>query len=267
MDVKKLELQAEIQSLNRQRDKALEDLEQLQQVRQEATASHAKNKKNLNKELDQLRIEKGALEESCRKASKDYQTITKDLESYGKNEISKAEEAVKSIYTDAQITKKQVDEALQSAKDHQTTVDKKEKEIEQREASAYAKEIENKKEQERIDAELANVDQQKKDAQKAVSEAEQKVYTLNSKEKQLQANVRGLNLTIQIKEAWVKKTDEETSEKIARSKQILSEANAMKDANEVKEDILKRREKLLVDRRETLDRGFNELRAERKKHE
>jgi hypothetical protein len=259
LEQKRLQLQGEITLLERQLEKLQQDLAQLDETKKSETKLHLDKIDKLKKNINILIVDKESLEKNVKSLSEEYKTVTTNLEEYGKNEVKKTEEAVKSIYLEA-------DNVNKKAQDHAAEVKKNELEISVRESNVnkLIQEVKiqtdkNIFEKCRLQAESKLIEQLRIDTNEMVSAVEKKVYNLNAQIKSLEAKAHGLEITVQIKEKWAKQTDEEINTKKIETERLLAESKAINEAADKRENELIEREKLLKDQQSMLQRSINEF--------
>lgn len=256
---RKLEIEGEIRLAEKQRDQILDDLTRIDSVKKDELKYHQDKIKKLTDEIGILQEKRDGLQTDIRDLNKTYQTTKEDIKTYSETEIKKAHDEVQGIYQTAERTRK-------SAEDKETDVNKAAENVAIREADVNKRDDEvkrhadeNTKESERLTSESQALEKRKNEAEQAISQAKETVYTLEGRTRQESAKLRGLELTIKIKEEWIANAEKETKATQAEANRVLIEANAMKKANEEKEVTLQNQETYLKDRRASLERAVDEF--------
>lgn len=245
----------------RKLEKLHKEIEELEDIKKVETKEVKARLAVAKKAVQTAEEENKRLEIANREIKEENIRVKRDTEIYGNNEVKKAEEAVGAIYTKAQETNKEADERNEKSKVWEAELVIREATAKETQELSTKQIAENSLEKARLAELSTKITEQEKQANKTVVEAQEKVHTLDRDAATKTARNKGLDITIRIKEAIAKRTEEEAKAKLVEATRVLAEAKAMKEANEKEKENLNTAWIVVNDRTATLKRGFDELRA------
>lgn len=255
----RIAIEADVSLLERERDKILADLEQLQNTQKEAHLTLDKQLSVKKGVLENISIEIAQAKALCDKYNQTLAELKDLLKDFGKKEIDEALDRLKVIDGDINVIRKEFI-------DRENNIAEREKKVleERRIAARQAAEAERVKKDyhERdllLDTRERTIDNREKEAKAAVVKANELLDTINGEIKSKRMQVQRIDITIETKTKQAENIGIEAEGKLKEATRRLKEISRKEEALREKDDKLTIRETKVADREATVGRAYREV--------